>query len=117
MMLLTPASMRAMYDYFVETPPFSRWNLPDSEDVVFKVSRGRANFGWHTFDGVRHVVFCSSALIGRTVTLAEVMAHEMIHVHEQHSKACVRGVEHSAAFRKWAGQVCRVHGFDPKIFC
>lgn len=115
-MLLTPASMRAMYDYFVETAPFNAWNLPDSEDVSFKVSRGRANYGWHTYDGRRHEIVLSRGMIGRTIVFAETMAHEMIHVHEQHSGAYVRGVEHSRAFKKWSAQVCKVHGFDPNTF-
>jgi hypothetical protein len=45
-----------------------------------------------------------------------VIGHEMIHVHEEHAKACREDVEHSAAFKKWAQQVCKVHGFDLKRF-
>lgn len=114
--LITRDALRAAYDFLCETPPFNKWNLPDSEDIEFKVAKDPSTMGWHTFDGTKHVVVVSSATVGHTSNMIETLAHEMIHVHEAHSKACSRGAEHSAAFRRWAAQVCRIHGFDPKAF-
>lgn len=111
---LTPAALRSCYDFLCETPPFSRWNLPDSDDVLFLVDRQPMRSGSYRFDK-RHIISISARCIGHTINLVAVMAHEMIHVHEQHSGACGRG-EHSAAFRRWAAQVCKWHGFDPKAF-
>lgn len=107
--------LRAAYDFLCETPPFSKWNLPDGDDVKFKVVRSGAYRGWHTFDGKQHVIAISAGAVGHTRSLMEVMAHEMVHVHNHHSGA-FRGSEHGAAFYRWAAVVCRVHGFDPKTF-
>jgi hypothetical protein len=112
---LTPEMLRAAYDYLNTTPPFSRWNLPDGEDVVFHVVRDRAVRGWYQWRDDKHHIAVSSRNIGYTSGLMDVMAHEMVHLHERHCGAC-GSAEHSAAFHRWAGQVCRIHGFDPKAF-
>jgi hypothetical protein len=112
---LTVDMLRAAYDFLDETPPFDRWNLPAGEDVTFRVVRDPAVRGWHRRENGKHVIAISSNTIGHTINLVATMAHEMIHVHETHSKACGSG-EHSAAFRRWQGQVCKAHGFDPKLF-
>ncbi len=113
---ITPDVLRAAYDFLCETPPFNRWNLPSGEDVKFRVANSKQHFGWHTFDGQKHEIAVSRALIGHVNTLIETMAHEMIHVHERQSGACKPGVEHSAAFNRWSAQVCLSLGFDPKAF-
>lgn len=114
---LTADTLRAAYDYLNTTPPFNRWNLPDGEDVNFKVAKDPHNYAWHDKrKGKRHLLVVSQANVGHTQTLLESVAHEMIHVHEEHAGAGTRGVEHSRAFGKWAGQVCKIHGFDPKRF-
>jgi hypothetical protein len=113
---LTRDNLRAAYAYLSETEPFSRWNLPDADDVTFKVARSAAYFGWHTFDGSHHVIAISGATVHDTATLLATMAHELIHVHEHHAKQCRRAGGHSIAFHRWAAQVCRAHGFEPKGF-
>lgn len=112
---LTAEICRQAYDYLNATPPFSKWNLPHGEDVVFKVVRDPKLRGWYMRDGKKHVIGISSTTIGRTESLMWTMAHEMIHLHEQHAGACGSGM-HSKAFVRWSEQVCRVHGFDPKLF-
>lgn len=112
---LTPDTLRAAYDFLNTTPPFSKWNLPDGEDVAFKVVRDPSMRGWYRREDRRHTIGISSRTIGHNASLIGVMAHEMIHLHEANVKACGSG-QHSAAFHRWAGQVCKVHGFDPKLF-
>lgn len=112
----TSDALRAAYNYLNETPPFNKWNLPDGDDVDFKVARGRAYYGWHTFKKGKHTVAISRAMVPDTQTLLSVMAHEMIHVHEQEAKACRSDVQHTKAFMKWAAQVCKCHGFEIKGF-
>lgn len=107
--------LAAAYDYLNTTDPFRKWNLPPSEDVKFKVVRSPAVRGWYRLDKAGHVIAVSSRCIGHTLSLMAVMGHEMIHLHEAHAGACGRG-EHSAAFNRWAEQVCRAHGFDHKLF-
>lgn len=113
---LTPDVLRAAYNFLNETQPFARWNLPDGDEVVFRVWRGRDRYGQYQRVGDKHHIAISSAIVGHTKTLVETMAHEMIHLHEEHNGACTPGAQHSAAFRKWALQVCRIHGFDEKAF-
>jgi hypothetical protein len=115
-LVFTRDTLRAAYAFLNETPPFSRWNLPDADDVDFKVARTATHFGWYTVNGNNHLIAVSCAPVRDTQTLLATMAHEMIHVHERQAGACRSGVQHGAAFRRWAAQVCRIHGFDPKDF-
>lgn len=111
----TPDTLRAAYDFLCETPPFNHWNLPDGDDVEFRVVRDRARFGWYLYENRRHIVALSSSLIGQTDTLMRIMAHEMVHVHERHSGACSPG-HHGKTFNRFSAQVCKHHGFDLKAF-
>jgi hypothetical protein len=116
---LTTEMMAAGYDFLATTPPFSGWNLPDAEDVVFKLSRGEREFGFYRWDGERHTITASVKAIGYTVTLMRFLSHEMIHLYlEKMGWESVGGGPntHNAAFRKFASQVCKYHGFDPKAF-
>lgn len=117
---LTSESLAAAYDYLRTTPPFCRWNLPDSEDVVFKLSRRRKEAGRYQWDGERHTITASIYGIGYTESLMRFMGHEMIHLYLERmgweSRAHSAEV-HNAAFRKFAAQVCKHHGFDLKAFC
>ena len=107
--------LAAAYDYLQTTPPYCDWNLPDSDDIVFKVYKHRARCAdWGKVKG-KHVVRVSSFHIKRTNSLLETMAHELIHIHEDHNKCAGRG-EHSAAFRAWAKEVCAIHGWDEALF-
>jgi hypothetical protein len=40
----------------------------------------------------------------------------MIHLHQMRWKLETANTEHNADFRKRAARVCRLHGFDPKVF-
>jgi hypothetical protein len=111
---LTPDLLRATYDLLCETPPFNKWNLPDSEDVEFRVVRDRNRYAWHSLVGTKHTIAVSSLNVGFAVSLIRVMAHEMVHVHERRSSCSATG--HSAAFKRWGAQVSKYHGFDPKDF-
>lgn len=116
---LTPETLAAAYDYLSATPPFSRWGLPESEDVVFKLNKARLHSGQYQLDGKRHTITASVHAIAHTQSLIRMMAHEMIHLYlEKMGWESRNGGEncHNAAFRKFAAQVCKVHGFDPKAF-
>lgn len=113
---LSPDILRAAYDYLCATPPYRSWNLPDGEEVVFRVAKSTSHQGWYGREGGKHVICVSSAKIGRTISLIEVMAHEMVHLYQGDSRMETPGAEHNAAFRKLAARVCHAHGFDPKLF-
>jgi SprT-like family len=108
--------LRGCYNFLNETEPFRRWNLPDGEDVRFVVTRSRSNAGRHWTENDKHIIEISGALLGHTHSLIEIMAHEMVHAHERRNKGASSCGEHGASFKRWAGAVCRYHGFDPKYF-
>lgn len=112
---LTPDTLRAAYEYLATTPPFNRWNMPDSEDVEFRVASSRRICGWYRRVGGKHRITISSGTIGRTASLIETVAHEMIHLHQ--GDTCMENqAQHNAAFMKLAAKVCGVHGFDERLF-
>lgn len=115
---LTPETLEAAYEYLRTTPPFNSWSLPEGEEVKFKVGRRRDRFAHYQWDGKRHTITVSSASVGQTATLLEKMAHELAHLHLEDSKMETRGTEntHSIWFRKFAEEICKVHGFDVKAF-
>ncbi len=112
---ITTEMLAAAYDYLQTTPPFCDWNLPDSEDVTFKVTRFHAKYGDWGYDGERHIIRISGKLVVTTNNLLQTLAHEMIHAHEHRNKCSTRSM-HSAAFRQWANEVCEIHGWDPGLF-
>lgn len=116
---LTPEVLAAAYDYLCVCEPFCRWNLPDSEDVVFNVGRALDCFAHYQWDGARHTITVSANSVAHTSTLINSIAHECIHLHlwatDQESKRSGPR-HHNAAFRRYAAQVCKFHGFDPKAF-
>lgn len=116
---LTPEVLAAAYDYLAACEPFVRWNLPDSDDVKFKVTRSKKEYARYQWDGGRHVISVSAAAVGHTSTLLMYLSHEILHMHLE-----ITGMEsrtgdentHNMPFRRLAAQVCRVHGFDLKAF-
>ena len=110
----TPEMLRAAYTYLQTTSPFRRWKLPPADEVEFHVTRNKDKAGeCESSGGHEPVIRISSRLIGRTLSLMETVAHEMVHLHLDRNG--VRS-HHGAAFRRCAAQVCRRHGFDPKLF-
>lgn len=116
MIHLTPAQLVLTYALLRETPPFKGWKLPHPDEVGFQVSRTPDVCGqfWCNESGTPCIAI-SSAAVSRMDTLLRIMAHEMIHLYQwvgkTHSKAF-----HNGEFRRKAREVCRVHGFDPKLF-
>ena len=113
---LTPEVLGAAYDFLRTTEPFRRWNLPESEDVQFRVVRDFATRGFYRRDQKdRPSISISSNCNGHTDSLIGTMAHEMVHLHEDVNCLETKG-EHSRAWHKYADRVCAVHGFDRKMF-
>ena len=117
---LSKEMLAAAYDFLCTTPPFSRWNLPDSEDVTFKVVKNHKIFGCYYLNLDKgHTIEASCSSVAHTETLMKLMAHEMIHLHLEkmgwESKSTNANV-HNKAFRRFASQVCKYHGFDQKAF-
>jgi hypothetical protein len=109
---ITKATIAAAYELLRATPPFMGWKLPDATEVDFVVLRDRTTYG--DCDG--ETIRVSSGRHGHLPTLLATVAHEMIHLHQMRRKLETRNTEHNADFHKRAARVCRLHGFDPKVF-
>lgn len=111
---LTPETLAAAYDYLRTTPPFDRWNLPESEEVTFRVTRSKDTCGHYWFTAPNgHQIDISLRLNRTTAGMLSTMAHEMVHLFQANS--CMR-LSHDDAFHKLADQVCKLHGFDRGVF-
>jgi hypothetical protein len=117
---LTPELLESAYEYLRASPPFRGWNLPDSDQVTFRVMGARDRFGH--FRG-RHIkasadsfseIAISAGVVRTTELLMATMAHEMIHLY-QDENGWARG-HHNPQFRKLAARVCAIHGFDAEDF-
>lgn len=110
----TPDMMQTAYEYLrAATPLFRR--LPDGDDVVFNVGTTRGYMGcwWKNAKGA-HEYVVSASRVGSTHTLIEVMAHEMIHGHQDINRTAHSDAEHNSEFRRLARIVAKLHCFDPK---
>jgi hypothetical protein len=113
---LNKEMLEAAYELARTTPPFKSWNLPDGEDISFRVTRDPFRRGHYRKDKHgRHEIAVSALSIGYTHNLFETVCHEAIHLHQEIS-GMANGAEHNASFRKLAAGVCKFHGFDPKLF-
>jgi hypothetical protein len=115
---LTAEMLEACYEFLKTTPPFDKLNLPDGEDVKFRVGKTRVKFAQYRWIGKQHEITMSGAAIGYTVTLMNAMTHEMIHMHLEQAGIESRGnhMIHNPAFRKLAAVCCKFHGWDPKAY-
>lgn len=116
---ITPDIIEGAYEFLRLTPPFKKWNLPHADDVEFVVARHHRYLGYHR--GVQykrhsHEIGISEVCVGHTNTLLRVMAHEMIHQHQQRTRSDTPNTAHNADFKRLARLVCRHHGWDEREF-
>jgi hypothetical protein len=103
------------YDYLCCVPPFSRWNMPPSEDVKFLIIRQADRYAhYQMVNGVHHIAV-SSKFVGRHESLISTLAHELIHLHMRAARISSRN-PHGKAFQKLADEVCKIHEFDRLTF-
>jgi hypothetical protein len=107
--------LRAAYNYLAETDPFRRWNLPEGEEIKFRVGQIKREYGCCHQDGKQFTIVLSAKMHGTTATVMCTMAHEMIHVYQMHHRM-KQTSDHDASFQRLAKKVCEYHGFDPKPF-
>lgn len=115
MLTLTPQRLAAVYECLRAFPPFSKWAIPPAEEVAFMVSRN-ANRGHYWHDGEQHWIEVSSKCTGHFDSLAKVMAHEMLHLYQKHSKTETPNTVHNAEFHRLAAVICKRFGWDVKLF-
>lgn len=110
---LTPDTLAAAYDYLRTTPPFKGWRLPPADEVGFHVVVDPSYSADFSMQDGLPLIRVSVANNGLTTTLLATMAHEMIHL-RQHMTGDRE--HHGPRFKRAAARICRVHGFDPKVF-
>lgn len=107
--------LESAYEFLKTTPPFKSWNLPEGEDMRFHVVRTPNPIAFYRRESGKHAISVSSACVGHTATLVQVIAHEMIHLHEA-LIGLESAAQHGKSFHQFASRVCKFHGFDPKGF-
>jgi len=113
MVPVTPATLKATYEWLLAFPPFSRWKLPPARKITFYVTDFVSE--WAQFDCDKMTLRVSTAGVGSYDMLIKVMAHEMIHVREHVSGKWAH--KHDSAFFKQArAMVCKHFGFDSLTF-
>ena len=118
---LHPSQLAAMYDCLREFPPFKKWKLPPGDEVEFHVLRTRAYYGdhsrWdHGAKAGTHVIRVSRARVGHFNTLAQVVAHEMVHMRQRQNRTETPNTQHNAEFWGIANNICAIHGWDERVF-
>jgi hypothetical protein len=113
--------LEGAYEYLRASPPFCRWGLPESDQIMFRVLGAKDRFGH--FRG-RHrrargengysELAISAGLVRSTDLLMATMAHEMIHLYQDESGSA-RG-NHNPEFLRLARRVCSIHGFNFEAF-
>ena len=118
--------MRHSYELLAACPPFADWNLPPSSEVQFARTRKATVRGrydsWcdkgHTKNPDK-IKRCRISVNPRHIDdfdeLLQVMAHEMIHVHE-HRAGMRTQADHSEAFLLIARDVCKRYGWRADTF-
>ena len=116
---LTPDRLESMYDCLRSFPPFCKWGLPLGKDIKsFRVTKHKDQEGHYTrYVGTdKHIISISANRIGHFNSLAQVMAHEMIHLKQGICKTETPNAIHNAEFVRLSLSVCKRFGWDEKTF-
>ena len=106
--LLTPEMLAAAYDYLCCHPPFSKMNMPHSEDIRFSVINKTDRFAHYQLVDDVHTIAVSKRFVGRHIMLLATLAHEAAHLYMQQN--CIVGRDaHGKGFQKLADRICKHH--------
>jgi hypothetical protein len=115
---LTPHHLAACYEFVRALPPFSGYNLPHADTVEFTVNR-HPNWCGAYLEGSngKHEIAISIRCVGHTDTLVRIMSHEMLHLAQVLKGVAPKGdVMHNSDFRRRAERICRIHGWDERLY-
>ena len=116
---LLPQHLEAAYEFVRALPPFSGWRiLPHADQIIFTVNRHQSFCGtYEQIDHEKHEICISAKCVGHTDTLVRIMSHEMIHLYQVLKGTAPKGdVQHNREFRRIADSVCRLHGWDERLY-
>lgn len=113
---ITPKQLSLAYDFIRSMPPFTRYKIPPSECVEFRIVNDPRVYAWHKLqENGTHIIAVSRNCIGHTDTLLCKLSHELIHLIQAEKGTHTRTM-HNAEFVRIANKVCKIHGFDFKAF-
>lgn len=113
-----PKHLAAMYDCLRQLPPFDKWGLPASEWVAFELPNRKDVMG--EFISIaepvaKYKIKISALLHDHTFNIMLTLAHEMLHLAQTVNKTSTPA-QHNQDFRERAKLVCKLHGWDTKLF-
>lgn len=111
MKLVTPQTVQAVYEMLICLPPFNRWNLPPSKQVVFEVTNDPTCYG--EYEPEPNTIRISSAKIGHLENITKTTAHEIIHM-RLYLKGSKSWDKHDKVFNDLSYKVAAQLGYDPK---
>jgi len=112
-MNLKPHDIQIAYEYLAACPPFRKWSLPLSSNLIFKVTRSEMAMGEYDVDP--HTIKVSSKSNDNWQQLIETVAHEMVHL-ECEGRDHYKHHEHDKNFKRLAARVCKEFGWDISTF-
>lgn len=105
MIPVTAETVRAVYVMLLSFPPFSRWNLPPADEVIFVVAPLRSR--WGDFDPNNHTIRISTVNVTTFLSLVTAVAHETVHLKQDISGRWPAKDAHNTHFKKMAARVCK----------
>ena len=109
-MKITPEIARGAYEFLHTIPPFNGWNLPDGEDIKFKIIKSHMTSGeYRHYGGDDHEIAVYKDMM--PPALLGVVAHEMIHLHQRMTKTDGGGA-HNRSFKILASKITKILGVD-----
>lgn len=93
--------------------PFSRWNMPLPDEILFIVDDDTESLGTYQYDPgsetFEHIITISRAKCAFIITVLSTLAHEMIHMSRFRTS---KWDKHDAEFRRRATMVGLELGLD-----
>lgn len=115
-MQVNARTMAAAYEFLSEFEPFR--DLPPVNEIQFKVTRCNIDRGYYHAGGgsKEYLIAVSSKIVTHMDSLLKVMAHEMLHLHQEVTETETEDVLHNKAFWSLGHKFCHEMGWDPGLF-
>ena len=117
MIALTADHVAAVYECLRSVAPWKGMKLPPADEVEFWTSGKPEIDGEYSrwLDTGVPIIVVSYKRVGHFDTLALVVGHEMIHLHQDRTKTASRS-QHNQEFRRIALRACKAMGWDYRQF-
>jgi hypothetical protein len=114
-MKLNPEIVRHAYASLSCAYPFTKWNMPLPEEVLFEIIYDMDALGTYTYDTghdeYEHTITISSARCAFYMTMLSTLAHEMVHC-SFHRQKGDKWLHHGKEFRRRCTLVGKSLGLD-----